>query len=124
MGNSLPTEKLHRNNFASWEYKMHQYLVGQGYWSTNFASKEHKKIDPNQQLLNTQLGASRKPSDVFLWGHVSIKKLDIERCSYNPHKDTKMCRVSEKFCISKPSCISCRTMGKFCFLLFQPWIIL
>ena len=23
MGNSLPSEKLDRNNFASWEYKMH-----------------------------------------------------------------------------------------------------
>ena len=33
MGSALPSEKLHRNNFASWEYKMHQYLVGQGYWS-------------------------------------------------------------------------------------------
>ena len=32
MGNSLPSEKLDRNNFASWKYKMHQYLVGQGYW--------------------------------------------------------------------------------------------
>ena len=33
MGSALPTEKLDRNNFASWEYKMHKYLVGQGYWS-------------------------------------------------------------------------------------------
>ena len=33
MGSALPSEKLDRNNFASWEYKMHQYLVGQGYWS-------------------------------------------------------------------------------------------
>ena len=33
MGSALPTEKLDRTNFASWEYKMHQYLVGQGYWS-------------------------------------------------------------------------------------------
>ena len=30
MGSTLPSEKLDRNNFASWEYKMHQYLVGQG----------------------------------------------------------------------------------------------
>ena len=28
MGSALPSEKLDRNNFASWEYKMHQYLVG------------------------------------------------------------------------------------------------
>ena len=33
MGSALPSEKLDRNNFASWEYKMHQYLVRQGYWS-------------------------------------------------------------------------------------------
>ena len=33
MGSALPSEKLDRNNFASWEYKMHQYLAGQGYWS-------------------------------------------------------------------------------------------
>ena len=33
MESVLPTEKLDRTNFASWEHKMHQYLVGQGYWS-------------------------------------------------------------------------------------------
>ena len=33
MRGALPTEKLDRTNFTSWEYKMHQYLVGQGYWS-------------------------------------------------------------------------------------------
>ena len=25
-------EKLDRNNYASWEYKMHQYLLEHGYW--------------------------------------------------------------------------------------------
>ena len=33
MGSALLSEKLDRNNFASWEYKMHKYLVRQGYWS-------------------------------------------------------------------------------------------
>ena len=33
MGSALPSEKLDRNKFASWKYKMHQYLVGQVYWS-------------------------------------------------------------------------------------------
>ena len=33
MGSALPTEKLDKSNFASWKYKMHQYLVDQGYWS-------------------------------------------------------------------------------------------
>ena len=30
---SLPTEKLDRSNYASWSYKIHQYLLGHGYWS-------------------------------------------------------------------------------------------
>ena len=33
MGSSLLTENLYRNNYASWSYKMHQYLLGHGYWS-------------------------------------------------------------------------------------------
>ena len=30
---SVENQNLDRTNFTSWEYKMHQYLVGQGYWS-------------------------------------------------------------------------------------------
>ena len=33
MASSLPTEKLDRTNYASWSYKMHQYLLGHGYRS-------------------------------------------------------------------------------------------
>ena len=44
MGSALPSEKLDRNNFASWEYKMHQYLVGH-------------VINPAQRLSNTQHGS-------------------------------------------------------------------
>jgi hypothetical protein len=33
VGSFLPTEKLDRTNYASWSYKMYQYLVGHGYWS-------------------------------------------------------------------------------------------
>ena len=33
MRSSLPTEKLDRRNYESWSYKMHQYLLGHGYWS-------------------------------------------------------------------------------------------
>ena len=33
MATSLSTEKLDRTNYASWSYKMHQYLLGHGYWS-------------------------------------------------------------------------------------------
>jgi hypothetical protein len=33
VGSFLPTEKLDKTNYASWSYKMHQYLLGHGYWS-------------------------------------------------------------------------------------------
>ena len=33
MESSLPTKKLDRTNYASWSYKMHQYLLGHDYWS-------------------------------------------------------------------------------------------
>ena len=33
MASSLLTETLDRNNYAFWSYKMHQYLLGHGYWS-------------------------------------------------------------------------------------------
>ena len=33
MPGSFPTEKLDRSNYASWSYKMHQYLLGPGYSS-------------------------------------------------------------------------------------------
>jgi hypothetical protein len=33
VGSFLLTEKLDRTNYASWSYKMHQYLLGHGYLS-------------------------------------------------------------------------------------------
>ena len=33
MASSLPTKKLDRNNYVSWLYKMHQYLLRHGYWN-------------------------------------------------------------------------------------------
>ena len=49
MASSLPTEKLDRHNYASWSYKMHQYLLGHGYSSyvdgTNDTTPESTNID-------------------------------------------------------------------------------
>ena len=33
MGSSLPSEKLDRSNYSSWEYKMNRFLVRQGHWT-------------------------------------------------------------------------------------------
>ena len=39
---TLPSEKLDRSNYSSWEYKMNQYLVGQGYGSYIIGAHENK----------------------------------------------------------------------------------
>ena len=63
MGSSLPSEKLDRNNFASWEYKMYQYLVGQGYWS--YIRAEENRPDPTNPEYST-------------WEHVGDKDVNAE----------------------------------------------
>jgi hypothetical protein len=61
MGNSLSTEKLERGNYVAWEYKMHQYLLGQGYWNyvegVNEAAREptHKDFSAWQQAASRVL---------------------------------------------------------------------
>ena len=42
MESALPTEKLDRNNFAAWEYKMYQYFVSQSYWSYIEGAQENQ----------------------------------------------------------------------------------
>ena len=64
MGSSLPTEKLGQNNYASWEYKMHQYLLGHGYWNdVDGANDEAPEV---MQRDFVGLGTSSKPSLVLL----------------------------------------------------------
>ena len=43
MGSSLPSEKLDRSNYLSWEYKMNQFLVHQGHWSYIKAAKAQSR---------------------------------------------------------------------------------
>ena len=59
MGSALPTEKLDRNNFASWEYKMHQYLVGQGYWSYFKGVHEERPVETAPGYAIWEQDASR-----------------------------------------------------------------
>ena len=59
MGNSLPSEKLDRNNFAFWEYKMHKYLFGQGYWSYIKGAQENKPAPKDADYSIWQQAVSR-----------------------------------------------------------------
>ena len=53
----LPTEKLNRSNYASWSYKMHQYLLGHGYWSYVEGANDAAKI---RHLETFRLGSRRQ----------------------------------------------------------------
>ena len=59
MGSSLPSEKLNRSNYSSWEYKMRQYLVSQGYWSYINGALENKPDNTNANYPTWEQGASR-----------------------------------------------------------------
>ena len=59
MGSSLPSEKLDRRNYSSWEYKMNQYLVGQGYSSYIIGTHENKPEITHANYLTWEQGASR-----------------------------------------------------------------
>ena len=70
MGSALPTENLDRAMFLCWGYKMHQYLVAQGYWS--YIQGSHA-IQPNTRRL-LRMGACCKPCVVLpcvmrSWSH-------------------------------------------------------
>mgnify|MGYP002775570664 CR=1 FL=1 len=59
MASSLPTEKLDRSNYASWSYKMHQYLLGHGYWSFVEGTNEVAPEPAHKDFPVWEQGASR-----------------------------------------------------------------
>ena len=59
MGSSHPSKKLDRSNYSSWEYKMNQCFVGQGYWSYITGALENKPEITNVNYPMWDQGASR-----------------------------------------------------------------
>ena len=59
MGSSLLTEKLDRTNYASWSYKMHQYLLGHGYWSYVDGANDTSPEPTHATFLAWEQSASR-----------------------------------------------------------------
>ena len=67
MASSLPTEKLDRTNYASWSYKMHQYLLGHNYWSM---SKELMTRHPNRHTETSRRGSNGRAGYYIASHHV------------------------------------------------------
>ena len=59
MGSSLASEKLDQSNYSSWEYKMNQYLVGQGYRTYINNAQENKPEITNANYPTWEQGVSR-----------------------------------------------------------------
>ena len=68
MGSALPSENLDRNNFASWEYKMHQYLVGQGYWSYIKGAQENRPDPKNAYYATYVITTSMNITSFYVMG--------------------------------------------------------
>ena len=59
MGSTLPSEKLDWSNFSSWEYRMNQYLVVQGYWGYIKGLHEKKPNITDAEYPNWDQGANQ-----------------------------------------------------------------
>ena len=59
MRSSLPTEKLDRTTYASWSYKMHQYLLGHDYWSYVDGANDAAPEPTHRDFLAWEQSASR-----------------------------------------------------------------
>ena len=59
MDNSLSTKKVDRSNYGSWSYKMHQYLLGHGYWSYVDGANDAIPESTHKDFLTWEQVASR-----------------------------------------------------------------
>jgi hypothetical protein len=59
MASSRPMENLDRSNYTSWAYKMHQYLLGHGYWSYVEGANEVPPESTHKDFLVWEQAASR-----------------------------------------------------------------
>jgi hypothetical protein len=66
MGGLLLTEKLDKTNYASWSYKIHQCLLGHGYWGyVNGAN------DTTPELTHANFSAWEKSASKVMYCFVS-----------------------------------------------------
>ena len=59
MASLLLTEKLDRSNYASWSYKMHQYLLKHGYWSYVYGANDATPEPTHKDFAAWEQSASR-----------------------------------------------------------------
>ena len=59
MASSLQTKKLDMSNYASWSYKMHQYLLEHGYWSYVDGANDTAPESTHRDFLAWEQSASR-----------------------------------------------------------------
>ena len=86
MASLLLTEKLDKSNYASWSYKMCQYLLGHGYWSyvdrANDAMPDTTHRDPSawEQAASRVMYCFASSVNDQLLNHIRDAKTSTEAC--------------------------------------------
>ena len=72
MASLLSIEKLYRSNSALWSYKMHQYLLGHGYWSYVDGANDAAPESTHRDFPAWELTASRA---LYFFGYCVSEQL-------------------------------------------------
>ena len=78
MASSLLTEKLDRTNYASWSYKMHQYMLGHGYWSYVEGANDAAPESPGRLHKFVPSGTKIGQSEHYLFQLQVLKPLVVD----------------------------------------------
>ena len=64
----IVTEKLDKNNFQAWKFRMTNFLMGKGYWEF-IIGKEVEPILPNVKIMGEKEGVSLAAFSHTQWGN-------------------------------------------------------
>jgi hypothetical protein len=70
----IAIEKLHKNNFQVWKFRIMNFLMGKGYWEfiTSDETKPDLPENPTQQQIQANKTWHEKARKVLYWLSVSV----------------------------------------------------
>ena len=70
----IVTEKLDKNNFQAWKFRMTNFLMGKGYWEFITGNEVEPVLSnaPNQQEMQAFKGWHERARKVMYWLSISI----------------------------------------------------
>ena len=70
----IVTEKLDKNNFQAWKFRMTNFLMGKGYWEFIIGNEVEPVLSnaPNQQKMQAFKAWHERARKVMYWLSISI----------------------------------------------------